>query len=167
MSKFIENKVSTALHTWIFKGVSDSNFQWSGQVKFAKFLLSTNHGGASWVTKIMEWIINDWPLHQSLFWPLRPFTKIKVKCLEKLGSAWCIYKKRKLSSTYELFEYNFMQNRLESSNKIDLTIQMIFNHEKHHTICLKFGDRLITSLTMLALQAKTIICFINKEKLLL
>ena len=60
-----------------------------------------------------------------------------------------------------------MQNRLESSDNIDLTIQMIFNHEKHHTICLKFGDRLITSLTMLALQAKTIICFINKEKLLL
>ena len=40
----------------------------------------------------------------------------------------------------------------------------IFNNVKHrHAICLKFGDRFFTFLTMLGCEAKASICSANKE----
>ena len=44
----------------------------------------------------------------------------------------------------------------------------IFNNVKHcHEICLTFGDRIFTSLTMLGLEAEASICSTVKENLLL
>ena len=67
-----------------------------------------------------------------------------------------------------LFPYNFWWKCLEFSDKMDLTIQMkIFNNVKHrHEICLKFGDKLLISLTMLGCEAKVSICSAIKENLI-
>ena len=44
----------------------------------------------------------------------------------------------------------------------------IFSNAKHcHTICLKFGDRFFTYLSMLGLEAKASICSAIKENLVL
>ena len=44
----------------------------------------------------------------------------------------------------------------------------ILNNVKYsHAICLKFGDRFFTSLTMLGLEVKASICSANKENLIL
>ena len=52
---------------------------------------------------------------------------------------------------------------------MDLTIKMrIFNSVKHcHAICLTFGGKLFTSLTMLGFEAKASICSVIKENLIL
>ena len=41
------------------------------------------------------------------------------------------------------------------------------NNAKHHTICLKFEDRIFTSLTTIELEAKASICSTIKENLIL
>ena len=43
----------------------------------------------------------------------------------------------------------------------------LFSDVKHHAICLKFGERFFTSLTMLELDGKGSICSAIKENLIL
>ena len=66
-------------------------------------------------------------------------------------------------------DYNFWWNYLEFSDKIDLTIQIkIFNNKKHcQTICMKFGNKFLTSLTILGCKAKASTCSIIRENLIL
>ena len=89
--------------------------------------------------------------------------------MEKIGSTWFIYKKWQVISTiYKLFEYNFWRKCLEFSDKMDLIIQIkIFNNAKHrHPICLKFGDKIFTSLSMLGFEAKASICSAIKKNII-
>ena len=72
----------------------------------------------------------------------------------KIRRAWFIYKKWQVISTiHKLSEYNFWRKCLEFSDKMDRIIQMtIFKNAKHrHAICLEFGDKFFTSLTMFGL----------------
>ena len=52
---------------------------------------------------------------------------------------------------------------------MDATIQTRMLNDVNHryAICLKFGDRFYTSITMLGLETKASICFKIKEKLIL
>ena len=65
--------------------------------------------------------------------------------------------------------YTFWWNCLEFIDKMDLTTQMrIFNNEEHrHAVCLKFGARIFTSMTMFGLEEKASICSTIKENLIL
>ena len=104
----------------------------------------------------------------------RYFTKAKLKCLGKIGSAWFVKKKLQFTSTtYKLFRRNVWWNYLELSNKMGLNIPMrIFKSVKHRKIIyFKFWDILLfyfkffTSLTMLGLKSKASICFTIKENI--
>ena len=66
--------------------------------------------------------------------------------------------------------YTFWWNCLEFIDKMDLTTQMrIFNNEEEHrhVVCLKFGGRIFTSLTMFGLEEKASICSAIRENLIL
>ena len=91
------------------------------------------------------------------------------KCLEKIGNAWFVYEKlQAISTIYKLFGYNFWFNFLELGDKISLTIQMrIFNDVVYNikynikyrgAICLNFGYRFLTTVTILRLDFKSLIC---------
>ena len=69
------------------------------------------------------------------------------------------YKKSQVILTiYKLFEYNFWWQWWQFIDKMKITIEMgIFNNVKHcHTICLKFKDRFVTTLTMLGTDEKAV-----------
>ena len=77
-----------------------------------------------------------------------------------------IYEKRQIISTiYKLSEYNFWWNLLKFIDKMDLVIRMsIFNNVKYlHVICLKFGDRFYTSLSMLGYETKPLSALQSKK----
>ena len=85
-----------------------------------------------------------------------------------MGNVWFIYKKWQVISTIQKqFEYNFWWNCLEVSDKMDLTIQIkIFSNVKQYQrICLNYGDRFFTSLTMLGCEVKASTCSVIKENL--
>ena len=87
----------------------------------------------------------------------------------KIEIAWFIHKTfHVISAIYKLFEYTFLLNCLEFSNKMTLPIQTrMFNKVKHRqTICLKFGDRIFNSIAFLGLEAKASICSTIEENLI-
>ena len=63
--------------------------------------------------------------------------------------------------------YNCWWNGLEFRDKMDLPIQIkTFNNVKHcQAICLNFGDRFFSLLTILGYEAKTSTSFVIKENL--
>ena len=67
------------------------------------------------------------------------------------------------------FEHDFLQNSLKFYKKMDLSIRMriIYNAKHRDAAPLKFGDKILTSLTKLVLEAKASVCSMIKEKLLL
>ena len=71
-------------------------------------------------------------LHQDVI-KILPTIYQSKKCLEKIGSVWFIYNKRKVISTiYKSSQYNFWWNCLGFSDKVDLTIRIaIFDNIKH------------------------------------
>ena len=73
-----------------------------------------------------------------------------------------------MSTIQKVLDYNFWWNCFEFSDKIDLTIQMkIFKNKKHcQTICLKFGGKFLTLLTIFGCKAKASTCFVIKENLI-
>ena len=95
---------------------------------------------------------------------------MKLKCLQKIGSVWFIYKKwLVISAIHKLFQYNFWWNFLEFRDIMDLTVDMkVFYNIKHcHSISLKFGGTFFTSLPVLGCEAKATICSAIRESLIL
>ena len=94
----------------------------------------------------------------------------KFKIPEKIENAWFIYKKQPVVSTiYKLFQYNFWQNYLKFSDKMDLAFRVtkLNNVKLRYRISLKFGKIFFTSLTTLGLQGKASIYSTVKENLFL
>ena len=71
-----------------------------------------------------------------------------------------------MHTIYKLFPYNFRWNCLVFSDKMDLTIQIkIFsNVKRRHAICLKFGDKFFTFLTMVRVWSKSQYLLCNQKK---
>ena len=105
---------------------------------------------------------NIFTIYESLYdsktpWTFnRQFTKTKLKFWGKLAA-------------HKLSEHYFWQNWLKFYEKKDLSVRMriMYNVKHRYPIRLKFGDKFLTSLTKLMLEAKGSICSTIRENLLL
>ena len=61
-----------------------------------------------------------------------------------------------------LFEHNVRQKLLPFYDKMDPPISMTINVKHRHTISLKFGDTILTSLIKLLPKVKCSICSVTK-----
>ena len=106
---------------------------------------------------------NAWKFYQQ-------FTKTKLNFRRKWASSGFNYQKRLvLLTVHKLFEHYFLKNWLKFYKKVDLSTRMrvIYNIKHRYAIRFEFGDKSLSSLTKLVLEAKATNCSTIKENLFL